>query len=280
MNKTSGTKEWAAKNVNWCKGCIHNCRYCYAMKNALRFNRIEKREDWANFEVNKSVLTKTFRKTDKSFMMPSSHDIFPEILKESIIVLENVLKSGNNVLIVTKPHMECIATIIENLDKYKSQMEFRFTIGHFSNADLRFWEPGAPIFKERISCLKHANESGYKTSVSMEPLLTTEPMKIIEKVEKFCNEIWIGKMNHMLSELNDPLDEEKPYFGIIKLIDKNIDLITLDIIKECKNRGIYEKIRWKDSMKQTLNHLISTQRIEADHSIIAKSAFKKLDVWM
>lgn len=36
---TLGTKEWADSNVNCYLGCSNNCRYCYAKKMAIRFNR-------------------------------------------------------------------------------------------------------------------------------------------------------------------------------------------------------------------------------------------------
>ena len=36
----SGTKEWSVSSVNCITGCEHNCRYCYARANALRFKRI------------------------------------------------------------------------------------------------------------------------------------------------------------------------------------------------------------------------------------------------
>lgn len=39
--RISGTKEWAAHNLNIVQGCGHRCRYCYARAMAHRFGRIK-----------------------------------------------------------------------------------------------------------------------------------------------------------------------------------------------------------------------------------------------
>ena len=43
MTKTkrpiSGTLEWAVANKNCLVGCTHDCRYCYARAQAIRFKR-------------------------------------------------------------------------------------------------------------------------------------------------------------------------------------------------------------------------------------------------
>ena len=40
ISKTSGTREWAAKTVNCCTGCSHDCLYCYAKGMAVRFGQV------------------------------------------------------------------------------------------------------------------------------------------------------------------------------------------------------------------------------------------------
>ena len=49
--KTTGTHEWCDSNVNCYYGCSRNCRYCYARHMAIRFKRIEKHEDWADWSA-------------------------------------------------------------------------------------------------------------------------------------------------------------------------------------------------------------------------------------
>ena len=48
---TSGTKEWADNNINIVFGCENNCRYCYAKKMAIRFER-KTEETWKVMEPN------------------------------------------------------------------------------------------------------------------------------------------------------------------------------------------------------------------------------------
>jgi DNA repair photolyase len=64
---------------------------------------------------------------------------------------------------------------------------------------LSFWEPGATGYKERKKCLKYAFNYGFKTSVSMEPMLDIGNIdKIIKDVDPFVNEdIWLGPMGHL-----------------------------------------------------------------------------------
>ena len=49
MARTSGTKEWACKNLNFSKGCSNACKYCYARRMANRFGW-KKWTDWPNME--------------------------------------------------------------------------------------------------------------------------------------------------------------------------------------------------------------------------------------
>jgi len=47
MKKTNnfGTQEWAAKTVNCCTGCSHDCLYCYAKSMAIKFKQVTP-EQW------------------------------------------------------------------------------------------------------------------------------------------------------------------------------------------------------------------------------------------
>jgi len=124
---TSGTKEWADSNVNCYFGCSNDCRYCYAKKMAIRFKR-KTEKNWKVMIPNERVINKNFKKRQGRVMFPSSHDITPTSLNTCIIVLKRLLKAGNEVLITTKPNLSCIKKICDYFFKFKSSIQFRFTI--------------------------------------------------------------------------------------------------------------------------------------------------------
>jgi len=167
----SGTREWSVKDFNCCTGCSHNCRYCYARGIALHYNQIKK-DEWPVERIRaKDVSIRHRKKYDGQIMFPSSHDITPNNLDACITKLRNLLIPGNHVLVVSKPHLECIEKICDSLRNFISQILFRFTIGACDDRILSFWEPNAPRYAERKQCLIYAHQVGFKTSVSVEPML-------------------------------------------------------------------------------------------------------------
>ena len=247
----SGTKEWASRTENLIKGCSHDCKYCYAKAMTIQHKR-NTREDWKNEIVNQGKLKKGFRKHDGLIMFPSSHDITPDHLNECITFLYHILKPGNNVLIVSKPHLNCIKEICDNFKEYKENILFRFTIGSADSAVLKFWEPNAPDFEERLESLKYAFNAEYKTSVSCEPMLDDKIDQVIEKALPYVTEtIWIGKPNKLNERLsmngfkNDVATMDAAR-GLIQLFS---DQYILDLYRRYKDNP---KIMWKDSIKDVI----------------------------
>lgn len=134
---TTGTKEWASTNFNLFQGCSHGCRYCYAMKMALRFKRIENEAEWETMVFNTAVLNHRFRKREGRIMFPSSHDITPDTLKTCLIGIDRLTRPGNQVLITTKPHYDCVKAICQHLRTVKNLIQFRFTITSMNQNDAR-----------------------------------------------------------------------------------------------------------------------------------------------
>jgi len=201
MSKTSGTKEWADKNINIQKGCRNGCRYCYAMKMAFRFGRVKDYSDWIRPEIDHIRVDRKFRKRIGRVMFPSTHDITSGNYGSCIIILKNLLKVGNEVLIVSKPDPLIIDILIQKLVAYKDQIQFRFTITSLDNKTSLWQEPNAPLPKRRIMALMWAFNKGWKTSVSIEPYLDADLVPLIEKVEPYCTEsIWVGIMGHGIPE--------------------------------------------------------------------------------
>ncbi|MGD0279699.1 MAG: radical SAM protein [Smithella sp.] len=246
-----GTKEWASKNENLIKGCSNDCKYCYAKAMTIQHKK-NTQEEWKNEIVNQGKLRKGFRKYDGRIMFPSSHDITPEHLYDCMTFLSHILKSGNNVLVVSKPHLICIKPICDYLKEYKDNILFRFTIGSADSNVLKFWEPNAPDFDERLKSLKYAYSAGYQTSVSCEPMLDDKIDQVIVKVLPYVTEtIWIGKPNKLNERLsingfkNDQVTMEAAR-GLMQLFS---DEYILELYDRYRNNP---KIMWKDSIKKVV----------------------------
>ena len=246
----SGTKEWADHNINCISGCYNNCRYCYAKMIAKRFRRATE-ESWQNMVIRKEDVTKDYRKFSGRVMFPSSHDIFdlPEIEETVLTILSKLLKNKNNVLIATKPRLNVIKYIDKSFSNYKKNIQFRFTITSKQDNLLRFWEPNAPKFQERMESLMLAFQKGYKTSVSIEPFLDYDPVELVKHVEPFTTEsIWLGKMNYIPRKNISPL--EKQYYTNVR---KNYEIKHLwHLYFQLKDNPL---IRFKDGIRTKLGIL-------------------------
>ena len=245
---TLGTKEWADSNVNCYYGCSNNCRYCYAKKMAIRFNR-KTMDTWNVMKPNQKAIDKGYSKRKGRIMFPTSHDITPESLGGCLVVLKKLLDANNEVLITTKPNLNCVKHICNIFYKRKNLIQFRFTITSFDNELLSFWEPQAPSFEERLESLKHAFKLGYKTSISIEPFLDKNPFLLVYKLIPFVTEsIWIGKMNY-ISTKNIGSNE----FSFFENILKNNKKKNLIKIIERKNEIKKVNIQIKDSIINSIS---------------------------
>ena len=247
-NSSHGTMEWSVKNFNCCTGCSHDCRYCYAKEMAIRFKQVTAAQ-WQLEIVRPKDVVKRHKKYDGQVMFPSSHDITPNNLDACLTVLKTLLVIGNRVLVVSKPHLECIMAICKSLKPYKRRMLFGFTIGACDDRILSYWEPNAPRYDERKQSLIYAHKAGFRTSVSVEPMLDSANIDtLISDLSPYVtHSIWIGKMNHLAR------------FG------KGSDMVlrqAVDNIERGQSRemikSIYERhkdnplIRWKKEIKKVV----------------------------
>jgi DNA repair photolyase len=90
--RNNGTREWAAKTVNCCTGCSHDCLYCYAKWMALRFGQMAVSE-WASERIRQHHVTRKHPKYPGRVMFPSSHDITPNNLSACLQVLDKLIIS-------------------------------------------------------------------------------------------------------------------------------------------------------------------------------------------
>lgn len=252
----SGTKEWAVASVNCVTGCEHNCRYCYARYNAVERWHLLQEDEWAQKKVRLYDVKKKRYKYDGTVMFPTTHDICPEVLDDCVKVLKNLLEVGNDVLIVSKPHLDCIIVLCKELAEYKDHILFRFTIGSMNDDILKYWEPGAPSFEERFGSLKVAFEAGFKTSVSCEPMLDSDNVvEMFHVLDPFITDsIWIGKLNHVERRVKIETDEDKMRVAVI--VDGQTDQRIREIYDALKNE---KHVKWKESFKSVLGLELATE---------------------
>ncbi len=247
--RISGTKEWSVESVNIVLGCSHKCRYCYARANALRRKQIPNHQAWGEsyFRLREKEVYKRRKNVGGTVMFPSTHDILPQFLEPSLTVIRNILEAGNRLLIVSKPHLECIEAICREFECYREKMLFRFTIGAISNEILGYWEPGAPTFEERFASLKHAHDKGFATSVSCEPLLESDNVRaMFDTLAPYITDsIWIGKLNGIDYRVEPGAATE----AIRRIKDGQTDEKVRTIYEALKDEP---KVRWKESYKGVL----------------------------
>jgi DNA repair photolyase len=243
--KSSGTREWAVKSVNCCSGCSHDCRYCYAREMAVRYRQL-KPEQWKEERIRWKDVRKKYGRIDGTVMFPSSHDITPHNLLACLIVLRKLLEAGNRVLVVSKPHLECIQVICRAFEECKEQILFRFTIGAMDDEILSFWEPNAPSYEEREKALKHAFQKGFETSVSAEPMLDSDHVEdlVTDLMPYVTNAIWIGLMNHLKGI---SVEEENVQVALQRIRDGQTEARITAIYQRLKGNP---KIKWKSHIKR------------------------------
>ena len=252
-NKGHGTQEWAVKTVNCCTGCSHDCRYCYAKGMAIRFKQVTE-DQWQLEQIRPKDVSKRHKKYDGQVMFPSSHDITPGNINACLDVLKNLLDVGNQVLVVSKPHLECIKKICDKFEKFKDQILFRFSIGACDDQILSYWEPHAPSYDERKAALQYAHKAGFKTSVSVEPMLDSANIDaLISDLSPYVTDaIWIGTMNH-LGRFGKGTD-----MALRQAIDTirqgQTDAIIKAIHQRHKNNPI---IKWKKEIKKVVGIPVS-----------------------
>lgn len=245
--QSSGTGEWSVRSVNCCTGCSHDCLYCYAKSMAVRFHQLEPGQ-WKNESIRWKDVRRAYKYKEGTTMFPSSHDITPNNLFACLIVLRKLLRAGNRVLIVSKPHPECIKAICRIFTGYREQILFRFTIGSLDNEILSIWEPNAPGYDERKEALKYAFDKGYQTSVSVEPMLDSEHIiELVKDLLPFVTDaLWIGMMNHTRSIRvgNETVAKE-----LERVLEGQSDEKILAIYDKLKSNP---KIKWKSHIKKVV----------------------------
>jgi DNA repair photolyase len=212
-------QDWtdSKNNVNFCTGCENDCLYCYSRKLGYDSGWVEKGQ-WHKMKIRPDDVDKKRNLRDGLVGFPTSHDILPSNIDAYLIVLGKLLRAGNEVLIVSKPRFECIKRICDASQFFKDKILFRFTIGAMDDEILSFWEPNAPKYQERKKCLEYAFKNGFRTSVSIEPMLDTPNNKALinDLYSLVSDDIWLGIMKNLNRIEEDADDRLKQKIRIIK----------------------------------------------------------------
>ena len=200
MKKTIniGTQEWSVKTVNCCTGCSHDCLYCYAKGMAIRFKQVTA-DQWPLERIRNKDVDRIYKKYDGQVMFPSSHDLTPGNIHACLTALRCLIVVGNRMLVVSKPHLECIKKFCEMFRPYRRRILLRFSIGACDDQVLSYWERNAPGYEERKQCLQYAYNADFRTSVSVEPMLDSANIDTLigELSPYVTHSIWLGTMNHL-----------------------------------------------------------------------------------
>lgn len=245
-----GVGEWAKRSLNIQIGCEYNCHYCYAKAGAI-WRRYSTRQQWRNPIINLRKIRKGYRKVVGRTMFPTTHDITQRNIDHCITVLRKSLGAGNDILVVMKPHPSVVDRLLDALEPFKDLVTFRFTIGTMNDEVRALWEPNAPTIDERMRALMDAYIRGFRTSVSIEPMLDHQPWDVVEAVRPYVSDkIWIGtprRLNWVLS-MNCP--ENVEVRAAARILMEGFDLPFI--------QSLYDRykadpvIRWKDSLKDIL----------------------------
>ena len=247
IKSPSGFKEWVDKTFSICTGCENDCIYCWAKKDAIRHRQVLPGK-WKEMIIRQHHVDKKHPNYGR-VAFPSTHDILPFNIDAYLLVLRKLLDAGNEVLIVSKPRIDCIKSICEAAKAFKEKILFRFSIGAMDDEILSFWEPNAPCFLERMDSLRYALEQGFRTSISTEPMLQSDAIEgMVHKLLPYVNDaMWIGKMNY-LGGLKKKADETL-MARIAEIEQGQTDERIWAIYNQFKDNP---KIKWKDSIKKVV----------------------------
>jgi DNA polymerase III delta prime subunit/DNA repair photolyase len=249
-DRISGFHEWTKEGniVNICWGCSNDCIYCFNKAPFYRKGWVKKGH-WKDEVIRQNEIDTKRKLFNGRVAFPTSHDITLKNIESYLIVLGKVLRAGNEVLIVTKPRFECIKKVCDASAFFKDETLFRFTIGATNNKILSFWEPNAPSYNERKKSLTYAYEQGFKTSVSVEPMLDSPKIDdlISDLMPLVSDAIWIGKMNHMNNF--DKVANKDLKKAVEKIHANQTDEKVLEIYEQYKDNP---KVKWKDSIKKVV----------------------------
>lgn len=187
--------EYATDQITVYRECPYGCRYCYATKLGFFKHRIQ-RGGYNPVEEAKAYL----RVAHHSVLLSFTSDPYPpaERVNQRTSRVLRVLAQNptNRILILTKNPMLFLERDIHIAHK---DLWVGTTI---VSLDKTYLEPNAPPPKERLKALKTLKELGFKTWISLEPLLPSHlndgyyPTELVEHTKDFADWYVLGSFNY------------------------------------------------------------------------------------
>jgi site-specific DNA-methyltransferase (adenine-specific) len=251
VKEKDNVQDWADKGINISKGCSNNCRYCYAREESVRRHG-NVYENWTSEQLNQKMIKKGWRLTTKKLMFPTTHDITPGTYDACESVLKKLLKAGNEVLVVSKPRFDLIEKLCDALEPYKARVMFRFTISARNNEILSFWEPNAPSYEDRVDALIIAHSKGFRTSVSIEPMLDPTDIKgLVEDLRPYTSDsMWIGPVKMIRKRTR--IDSQEIELEVQKIEAGQTPEKLLEVYNLYKDDPL---IKWKGHFRKLLRKI-------------------------
>ncbi len=129
---------------------------------------------------------------------------------------------------------------------------FRFTISARNNEILSFWEPNAPCYEDRVDALIIAHSKGFRTSVSIEPMLDPADIKgLVEDLRSFTTDsMWIGPVKMIRKRTR--IDSEEIEKEVQKIEAGQTPEKLLEVYNLYKDDPL---IKWKGHFRKLLRKI-------------------------
>lgn len=247
----TGKFTWPKVKQSRFAGCSHDCKYCYSKSLAIQ-SGYKTADDWKE-EVFLGPKLGDYYEIEyhrQGIVFPADHDITYDKLDDILDCIRDIVETDSRLVICTKPDPKCIEVICRIFTAYWDIISFCFSIGSSDTATLKYWEPNAPGFNERLEALKIAYHSGFKTFVSCEPMLDNNIEDLIEKVSPFItNSVILSRPVGLIEKLriNGHGDESS-----LNTAEKLLSSLSDEYIRGLcfKYRDKTPKIKWRKEIQK------------------------------
>ena len=240
-------EDLVVEKVRCMDGCSNGCRYCHAKSIAVQFKH-RTPDSWRQELPRLDLVTRVCSGSPGCVAFPSMHDITPWNLETCMTAITMLLDAGNEILIQTKAHGECMVQMVETLTTCRDRVHFHISMGSNVPECLWFWEPHAPSLSERWMSLMFAHKAGFRTSVVCDPMLDASMEDLVQRVSPHVTDaIWFGMPSQFQRVLKINGEDEDTLDDAAVLDDYLTDTYARKLYAELKD---HPKVKWKDSIKK------------------------------
>lgn len=203
----------AAHSLNHVLGCSHGCTYpCAALMSAIRFKKVESREEWLDARIGTDVVARLRRNLDawrprpveRVLLCPSTDPFMhgrDDVAELSLACLKEINSRGIPATVLTKG----LLPPPEELGDHPGN-EFGISLASLDEGYRERTEPGAAPYEARIAALREVHEAGLRTWVAIEPFPIPPQMGTLQEKRHatdilnrvaFADRAVLGTFRHM-----------------------------------------------------------------------------------